>query len=201
MTHPNECSGSDLDGDIYFVCWDTDLIPPPQASAMDYTPALSMQLDHEVLIEDYIDEAFEYKSEYDYKLGNLVDYNGIKTEAELLSGGSMKISRSFEFRKDVEAVGMTVREEEEDAFVEEESLSDGDDDDINQPIGELRNGARRRQRQPRFNVHMPLVDYWAITAAVAMAFRQGEQQQEFPPHQQPAPSRTKIHYTGDTMRE
>lgn len=26
--HPNEASGSDLDGDIYFVTWDKNLIPP-----------------------------------------------------------------------------------------------------------------------------------------------------------------------------
>ncbi|KAL3502016.1 hypothetical protein ACH5RR_036465 [Cinchona calisaya] len=233
--HPNECSGSDLDGDIYFVCWDPDLIPPRQASPMDYTPAPSMQLDHEVTIEeveeyftnyivndslgiianahtvladqellkamsdpclklarlfsiavdfpktgvpavipsdlrvkeypdfmekpdkttyeskhvigklfrevkdiaphtssirsftrevarksydpdlevdgfeDFIDEAFEYKSEYDYKLGNLIDYYGIKTEAEILSGGIMKMSKAFDRRKDAEAVGMAVR--------------------------------------------------------------------------------------------
>ncbi|KAK0595880.1 hypothetical protein LWI29_010850 [Acer saccharum] len=37
--HPDECSGSDLDGDVYFVCWDPDLIPPHQFPAMDYIPA------------------------------------------------------------------------------------------------------------------------------------------------------------------
>ena len=49
--HPDECSGSDLDGDIYFVCWDPDLIPPRKIEPMDYTPAPTMQLDHDVTIE------------------------------------------------------------------------------------------------------------------------------------------------------
>ncbi|CAN4081265.1 unnamed protein product [Withania somnifera] len=49
--HPNECSGSDLDGDIYFVCWDQDLIPPRQVKAMEYLPAPNAQLDHDVTIE------------------------------------------------------------------------------------------------------------------------------------------------------
>ncbi|KAK4395678.1 RNA-dependent RNA polymerase 1 [Sesamum angolense] len=211
--HPNECSGSDLDGDIYFVCWDSDLIPPRQVSPMDYDPAPTTGLDHDVTIEeveeyftnyivndslgiisnahtvfadkeesmalsesclalarlfsiavdfpktgvpaeipshlrvkeypdfmdkpdkttyeskrvigklyrevkdilhiqplpDYIDEAFDYKTEYDYKLGNLMEYYGIKTEAEILSGAVMKTSKTFDRRKDAEAIGVAVR--------------------------------------------------------------------------------------------
>ncbi|XP_008778879.2 probable RNA-dependent RNA polymerase SHL2 [Phoenix dactylifera] len=39
--HANEASGSDLDGDLYFVTWDENLIPPGKKSwiPMDYTPA------------------------------------------------------------------------------------------------------------------------------------------------------------------
>ncbi|KAJ0764721.1 putative RNA-directed RNA polymerase [Helianthus annuus] len=233
--HPNECSGSDLDGDIYFVCWDPDLIPPMQFEPMDYNPAPSMQLDHDVTIEeveeyftnyivndslgkisnahtvfadreptkamaepcvelaklfsiavdfpktgvpaempsnlrpkeypdfmekpdkttyesqnvigklfrevkhidpknspitpftkevarqtydadmevlgfeDYTDEAFDFKTYYDNKLGSLMDYYGIKTEAELLTGSIMKMSRSFDRRNDAEAVGLAVK--------------------------------------------------------------------------------------------
>ncbi|KAK1387086.1 RNA-dependent RNA polymerase [Heracleum sosnowskyi] len=231
--HPNECSGSDLDGDIYFVCWDHDLIPPKLNQPMDYTSAAIIQLDHEVTIEeiqeyfanyivndslgmianahtvfadkepskamsehclelaklfsvavdfpktgvaaelpsnlrvteypdfmekpdkttyvservlgklfrdvkriapdiiksftkevaeqaydcdmqvdgfrDYLDDAFEYKSEYDYQLGNLMDYYGIKTEAEILSGNIMKLSKSFDRRKDAEAISLAVK--------------------------------------------------------------------------------------------
>lgn len=233
--HPNECSGSDLDGDLYFVCWDRDLIPPRQVQAMEYLPAPSTQLDHDVTIEeveeyftnyivndslgiianahvvfadrelnmamsspciklaelfsiavdfpktgvpaeipsdlrpkeypdfmekpdkttyhskrvigklfrevkdkapeassiatftrdvarrsydadlevdgfeDYIDEAFDFKTEYDNKLGNLMDYYGIKTEAEILSGGIMKASKTFDRRKDAEAIGVAVK--------------------------------------------------------------------------------------------
>ncbi|KAL6541152.1 hypothetical protein OROMI_025035 [Orobanche minor] len=59
--------------------------------------------------EDYIDEAIDFKTEYDYKLGNLMDYYGIKTEAELLSGSIMKMSRSFDRRNDAEVVGLAVK--------------------------------------------------------------------------------------------
>ncbi len=49
--HPNECSGSDLDGDLYFVSWDKHLIPPETDAPMDYTPAPEKQLDHPVTVE------------------------------------------------------------------------------------------------------------------------------------------------------
>nr|APO15851.1 RNA-dependent RNA polymerase 1 [Sesuvium portulacastrum] len=233
--HPNECSGSDLDGDIYFVCWDSDLIPPRQVAPMDYSPAKCEELDHDVTIEevmeyfanyiindslgiianahtafadkepgkamssscielaklfsiavdfpktgvpaviprnlyvkeypdfmekpdkptyesvnvigklfrevkerspqapsirrftleiamrsydrdmeydgfeDHLADAHYYKSQYDFKLGNLMEYYGIKTEAEILSGNIMRMSNSFDRRKDVEAITMAVR--------------------------------------------------------------------------------------------
>ena len=49
--HPDECSGSDLDGDDYFVSWDHELIPPLQFNPMNYTPAPTVELDHDVTIE------------------------------------------------------------------------------------------------------------------------------------------------------
>ncbi|RVW89216.1 RNA-dependent RNA polymerase 1 [Vitis vinifera] len=233
--HPDECSGSDLDGDIYFVCWDHDLIPPRQINPMDYTPAPTKVLDHDVMIEeveeyftnyigndklgiianahtvfadkeydkalcppckelaklfsialefpktgvpaeipfhlhvkeypdfmekankptyesqsvigklfrevkdvaphnydirsftrdvamqsydadmevdgfeDYVRDAFYYKSQYDFKLGSLMDCYGIRTESEILSGSLMKMSKSFDKRKDAEAIALAVR--------------------------------------------------------------------------------------------
>ncbi|KAL9255376.1 RNA-dependent RNA polymerase 1-like protein [Drosera capensis] len=233
--HPNECSGSDLDGDLYFVSWDPELVPPQQEEPMDYTSAEAMVLDHDVTIEeiqeyftnyivndslgiianahvvfadkdpgqarsdpciqlaklfsiavdfpktgipaeipqhlyvreypdfmekldkptyksenvigklfrevkdraphrspiesftrevargsydphmeydgfeDFLDDASYYKSQYDYKLGNLMDYYGIGTEAEIISGNIMKMSKSFHRRKDAEAISMAVK--------------------------------------------------------------------------------------------
>ncbi|CAD6238407.1 unnamed protein product [Miscanthus lutarioriparius] len=44
--HANEASGSDLDGDLYFVTWDENLIPPGKKSwnPMDYSPTEAKQL-------------------------------------------------------------------------------------------------------------------------------------------------------------
>nr|GMD23409.1 probable RNA-dependent RNA polymerase 1 [Ipomoea batatas] len=234
--HPNECSGSDLDGDVYFVCWDQELIPRSMEVPMDYTPAPSMDVYHDVTIEEvqkyfvdyilndnlgiisnahvvfadkeslkakskpclqlahlssiavdfaktgvpaeipsqlrvkeypdfmekppemvtyvskrvigklfrevkdiapevssiksftpeiarrsydpdlevdgfeeYIDEAFYHKTEYDFKLGNLMDYYGIKTEAEVLSGGAIRASKFFDRRRDADAVSFAMK--------------------------------------------------------------------------------------------
>lgn len=44
--HTNEASGSDLDGDLYFVTWDQNLVPPSKRSwnPMEYAPAEAKEL-------------------------------------------------------------------------------------------------------------------------------------------------------------
>lgn len=59
--------------------------------------------------EDYLEDAYFHKSNFDYKLGNLMDYYGIRSEAEMLSGSIMKMSKSFTKNRDTEAIGMAVR--------------------------------------------------------------------------------------------
>lgn len=49
--HPNECSGGDLDGDIFCISWDKDLIPCETDPPMDYTGGRSCVMDHDVTLE------------------------------------------------------------------------------------------------------------------------------------------------------
>ncbi|KNA17291.1 hypothetical protein SOVF_081360 [Spinacia oleracea] len=50
--HPNECSGGDLDGDLYFISWDEKLIPPRTVAPMDYTGCRPRIMDHDVTMEE-----------------------------------------------------------------------------------------------------------------------------------------------------
>lgn len=78
--------------------------------------------------EDYLIDAFDYKTQYDNKLGNMMDYFGIKTEAEIISGSLMKLTKSFHRSRDAEAIGIVVRSLRNEArkwFNE-----NGDDDDV-----------------------------------------------------------------------
>ncbi|PIN01864.1 RNA-directed RNA polymerase [Handroanthus impetiginosus] len=142
--HPNECSGSDLDGDIYVeslqmltvfadkeplkvqsepclelarlfsiaVDFQKTGVPaetPPHLHVKDITPDTTTfrsftrevprrSYDPNIEVDGYndcINKAFEYKIEYDTELGKLMEYYGIKTEAEIL-GGIMKMSKTFD---------------------------------------------------------------------------------------------------------
>jgi RNA-dependent RNA polymerase len=59
--------------------------------------------------EDYITEATEFKQEYDFKLGNLMDHYGIKSEAEIISGCILKMARNLTKSSDADAIRMAAR--------------------------------------------------------------------------------------------
>ncbi|OAY66642.1 putative RNA-dependent RNA polymerase 2 [Ananas comosus] len=53
--HPNECSGGDLDGDLYFVCWDRRLVPDNTDTPMDYTARRPRIMDHDEIQKFFVD--------------------------------------------------------------------------------------------------------------------------------------------------
>ncbi|XP_061173523.1 uncharacterized protein LOC133182687 [Saccostrea echinata] len=59
--HPDEMSGSDLDGDMYFVSWDDrfcDFISNQEP--MDFEKAKKIKLSHDVMVDDMIDFVGDY---------------------------------------------------------------------------------------------------------------------------------------------
>ncbi|KAJ3695634.1 hypothetical protein LUZ60_001011 [Juncus effusus] len=52
--HPNEASGSDLDGDLYFVTWDESLVPPRSWVPMNYSACEVKNQTRKVQREDII---------------------------------------------------------------------------------------------------------------------------------------------------
>ncbi|GAU23167.1 hypothetical protein TSUD_306150 [Trifolium subterraneum] len=79
--HPNEASGSDLDGDLYFVTWDGNLIPPSKKSwpPMDYTAQESRLQTRQVTIRDIID--FFVKNMVNEHLGSICNAHVVHADS------------------------------------------------------------------------------------------------------------------------
>lgn len=58
VPHTYECSGSDLDGDLYSVCWAEELFPPTEKrnlSPLAYDTVPAKELERQVTVEDLMD--------------------------------------------------------------------------------------------------------------------------------------------------
>ncbi|XP_042502410.1 RNA-dependent RNA polymerase 1-like [Macadamia integrifolia] len=105
--HPNECSGSDLDGDTYFVSWDPALIPPRQIQPMEYVPAETISLDHDVTIE----QVEEYFTNYivNESLGMIANAHTVLADKEPEKAESNKcieLARLFSIAVDFPKTGV-----------------------------------------------------------------------------------------------
>ncbi|KAG0621598.1 hypothetical protein M758_3G033400 [Ceratodon purpureus] len=98
--HPNECSGSDLDGDLYFVSWNEDLIPPVTDDPMDYTSPGAVTLDHPVSIEEIQEFFVKYM---------VNDSLGVISNAHVVHADSQPaMARSIECRELAKLVSIAV---------------------------------------------------------------------------------------------
>ncbi|MQM03460.1 hypothetical protein Taro_036243 [Colocasia esculenta] len=108
--HPNECSGSDLDGDVYFVSWDPELIPPRQVPPMDYTAVPVKILDHDVSIE----EVQEYFTDYmvNDNMGIISNAHMVfadREEKKAESSACLELARLFSIAVDFPKTGVSAR--------------------------------------------------------------------------------------------
>ena len=97
--HTNEISGSDLDGDVYWVCWLPDLVPEPdnQIDPLDYDTSEKKLLDHPITMDDVAEFLIDYMAN-DF-LGELC--NAHLAWADLESATS---PRCIELARDIAAV-------------------------------------------------------------------------------------------------
>nr|CAB3451013.1 unnamed protein product [Digitaria exilis] len=77
--------------------------------------------------KDYISEAIDFKEDYDFKLGNLMDHYGIKSEAEIISGCILKMAKNFTKSSDADAIRMAVRSLRKEARLWFNEMSTGED--------------------------------------------------------------------------
>ncbi|CAF0897911.1 unnamed protein product [Rotaria sordida] len=97
--HTNEISGSDLDGDVYWVCWLPDIVPNPenQIEPLEYDITEKKLLDHAITIDDVADFLIDYMAN-DF-LGELCNAHLAWADLELATS-----PRCIELARDIAAV-------------------------------------------------------------------------------------------------
>ena len=97
--HTNEISGSDLDGDVYWVCWLPDMVPNPenQIEPLDYDTAEKKLLDHPITMDDVAEFLIDYMAN-DF-LGELCNAHLAWADLELAIS-----PRCVELARDIAAV-------------------------------------------------------------------------------------------------
>ena len=119
--HPNECSGSDLDGDDYYVLYDSDLIPKETVKPMDYN---SESKDIKKKPPYTLNDVIEYFAEYtNYNnLGLIGDAHLAISDKEKEGAKSdiaKEIAKKFSYAVDAPKTGDTITledKEEPDTF-------------------------------------------------------------------------------------
>ncbi|KAG2246190.1 hypothetical protein Bca52824_085818 [Brassica carinata] len=108
--HPNECSGSDLDGDLYFVSWDPELIPPKTYEPMDYTAEEPQALDHEVTIQEITNHFTNYP--LNNNVGTISNLHKVFADKEGEKAGSkqcLELAKMFSAAVDFPKTGVEVK--------------------------------------------------------------------------------------------
>ena len=113
--HPDECSGSDLDGDNYFVFYDSDLIPTETVEPMPY--AIKKDDKKENHKEFKINDVIEYFAEYTNlnNLGLIGDAHLAICDKEGANCDKAKaLAKKFSTAVDAPKTGETVKLDEEE---------------------------------------------------------------------------------------
>lgn len=105
--HPDEIAGSDLDGDKFFVCWDSDLIPYEEKDPSSYPPAKILPM-NQIRQKDMIEYFARYSnatvSKIDSLFASWADRKGVlSTECKILSA---LFSRAIDSAKTGERVNI-----------------------------------------------------------------------------------------------
>ena len=112
--HPDEMSGSDLDGDMYFVCWDEQLCKFKNHKPMDFPKAEKKRLEREVESHDIIDFLAEY-IRYD-KLGLIANAHLVHSDSNkngIFSEECHKLAQMHSEAVDFPKTGITPKFENE----------------------------------------------------------------------------------------